>query len=341
MRDRIGIFCVDIGYSIKKNLRLWEENNNSYPGHILYGVNHMEENGLRLVFEFGQHGMVYGKWYKWVDELIKFVSLIAKHKQIDAIWISHAAYSKWIPILRMLHIIKVPVVGCLHNKNNLRCFIYGLDKIVTVNPYLYYKLCERYPDKKGDISFIPLAPELVDLSAYRESDSVDVISIGNTKRDFGTLIDAMRGLPYSCRIISNSIHYSGVIPDNVEIVSHEISYEECLQQYVSAKIIVISISDDVKEGVFGLTSLVDAFTVSKALVITKTKGIGVPVEKWKCGIEVSNQAEMREAIKKLMEDDVYREEIEKNIMERKQSFNMLDSSRRISQIISDVVNSKR
>ena len=337
MQKKISVFCVDLGYSLKKNLQDWKKNHKSYPGHILYGVNHMEENGLNLVFEFGQHGMVYGKWYKYADELLKLISLFVKCKQIDAIWIPHAGYSKWIPILRKLRLIRVPVIGCLHNKNNLRCFIYGLDKVITINPRLYDRLCQKYPDKKKDISYIPLAPELVEMTDSTVEKSVDVVSIGNTKRDFRVLIKAMQNLPYSCRIISTKINYQGNIPKNVEIIDHEISYEECLRQYAAAKVIVISLSDDVGEGVFGLTSLVDAFTVSKPLVITKTKGIGIPVAEWKCGIEVNNQAEMTEAIKRLLEDTAYREEIRKNIEDRKKSFNMPDSSSRISQVIKDAV----
>lgn len=329
----MNVFCVDIGYSLKRDLQIWENNNCSYAGHILYGVNHMEENDLHPIFEYGQHGMIYGKWYMFFDEIVKFFSLLMKRKEIDAIWIPHAYYSKWIPILRKLKLIKTPVIVCMHNKNNLRGFIYGCDEIVTINPCLYEQLCGEYPTLKDRIHFIPLAPEIIDISDDSSIEKVDVISIGNTKREFEVLVDAMKSLPFSCRIITQNFYGKKDLPDNVEVVNSSISYAECLKQYQSAKIIVIPLKKDIANGVFGLTSLVDAFTVGKPIVVTKTRGIGIPIQDWECGIEVNDSAEMSGAIKRLMQDQVYSEKIRNNICTKKESFNMRNSSKMLCEII--------
>lgn len=333
----MNVFCVDLGYSLKRDLHIWENDNCSYAGHILYGVNHMEENGIHPIFEFGQHGMIYGKWYMFVDEIVKFFSLFLRRKEIDAIWIPHAYYSKWIPILRKLKLIKTPVIVCMHNKNNLRGFIYGCDKIVTINPCLYEQLRSEYPDIEDRIHFIPLAPEIINISDRNAVKEVDVISIGNTKRDFEMLIEAMRPLPFSCRIITNNFCKSEDLPANVEVINGSISYSECLQQYQAAKIIVIPMKKDVENGVFGLTSLVDALTVGKPIVVTKTKGIGIPIEDWECGVEVNDSAEMTAAIERLMQNRDYYTKMTENILSRRESFNMRKSSKALCEIIRNAV----
>lgn len=333
----MNVFCVDLGYSLKRDLKIWNNDNCSYAGHILYGVNHMEENGIHPIFEFGQHGMIYGKWYMFLDEIVKFFSLFLKRKEIDAIWIPHAYYSKWIPLLRKLKLIKTPVIVCMHNKNNLRRFIYGCDEIVTINPCLYEQLCSEYPDIEDRIHFIPLAPESISIPENDTVQSVDVISIGNTKRDFGILIEAMRKLPYSCRIITNNLDNRDNLPPNVEVMDGNLSYAECLARYQAAKIIVIPMKRDIDNGVFGLTSLVDALTVGKPVVVTKTKGIGIPVQDWECGIEVNDSAEMSAAIERLMQDRDYYTKMTENILHRRESFNMRKSSKALCEIIRNTV----
>lgn len=328
----MNVFCVDIGYSLKKDLEKWENNHMSYAGHILYGVNHMRENGIMPIFELGEHGYIYGKWYECLDEFIKAFSLFIKHREIDAIYIPHAYYSKWIVVLHKMRVIKAPVIVCLHNKNNLRGFLSACDKIVTINPYLYACLQEDYPERKNDIQFIPLAPEQIGVNKEDMKPEVDVISIGNTKRDFELLVKAMTGLPYTCKIISDKFEKME-LPENVEVVHGQLSYEDCLKEYAKAKVIALPLSKDVEEGVFGLTSLVDALTVGKPVIVSKTKGIGIKIQELGCGIEVDGAMEMARAIQKLLENEEYREKIESRIAEVKLDFNMQKSSRKLCEII--------
>lgn len=48
MRKKINVFCADIGYSLKKDLQIWENDNCSYEGHIIYGVDQDWECGIEV-----------------------------------------------------------------------------------------------------------------------------------------------------------------------------------------------------------------------------------------------------------------------------------------------------
>lgn len=331
----IGVFCVDIGYSLKRESKKWEQNVRSYPGQALYGVNHFREFEIEPIFECCEHDYFYGKWYAFIDEFIKLASIIKSYKKIDLIYFPHAYYSRWIVFLKRFNILKKPIVACLHNKNNLFGFIKSCDYVFTINPTLCKKLKEQYPD--ACIEYIPLLPEsrikLQDKGVYR----YDVISIGNTKRDYQTLIEAMRGLEYRCLIVTDLKMQN--IPENVTIIHEHVAYENCLELYASSRIIAIPIQENAEEGVFGLTSLIDAISVERPIIVTKTKGLGIPIADEGLGLEVEigNSQQMQNAILQLLRDKEEWDRCRDSLRKYRLDHNMESSTKKMCQIFREIV----
>ena len=331
----IKVFCVDIGYSLKSECNKWEENECSYPGQALYGVNHFKKFGVEPVFEWCDHGYFYGQWYAIIDEFIKFVSLLRYRKEYDILYIPHAYYSRWIILLKKMKLIRKPIVVCMHNKNNLRELIRACDYVITINPALEKILKEQYPNLK--IKYIPLLPEKNNHLLNRAEKKYDIISIGNTQRDYQTLVEAMRGLPYTCLIVTAQTLRS--VPENVIVVNKNLQYSECLELYMQSEIIVIPIVEAAVKGVFGLTSLVDALYVGKPVIVTRTTGMGIPVKKNNFGLEVEagSSDSMREAIIQLMSNQEQRKVIAECIQQTQKYCNMEVSAKEICKIFSEIM----
>lgn len=333
-KKMIKVFCVDLGYSLKKEYRRWKENHHAYPPQALYGINHFCEYGIEPVFEMCEHKDFYKKKYIFIDEIIKAVSLFRYRNDYDAIYIPHAHYSRWIVVLHWMRIIKVPIVVCLHNKNNLWKLIYACDHVITINPELAHEMKQKY--RAISIDYIPLLPEKKQFSATKIK--YDVVSIGNTNRDYSTLIEAMSKLPYKCCIVTtNELHEK--LPSNVVVINNKQDYETCLNLYLQSKVIVLPVKKETSKGVFGLTSLVDALYVCKPLIVSKTQGIGVPVEELKLGYEVplGDADEMKNAIEKIMEDRAEYDKIQGNMYKFREEHNMSKSAEEICSILKEVV----
>lgn len=331
----IKVFCIDIGYSFKTECKKWEGNGTAYPGQALYGINHFKEQGVMPVFEWCEHGYFYGKWYAGLDELIKLTSMLKYRKDYDLIYIPHAYYSRWIVCLKKLRIIKKPVVVCMHNKNNLRGLIKACDCVLTINPNLEKELKRRY--SKLNIKYIPLMPEK-EVKLETTTVKYDIISIGNTKRDYPLLTKAAGGLPYKCLIVT--AQDIGNVPENVTVINDRLDYAECLALYMQSKIIAIPITAEATEGVFGLTSLVDALYTCKPVVVTKTTGLGIQIEKNRLGMEAEagNTEAMRKAIQQLMQDEELRDKISNNIKKFKERNNMENSAGEICKAFKEIMN---
>lgn len=330
-----GVFCIDLGYSLKARCREWEADVTAYPGQALYGINHFKEFDVCPVFEWCEHKDFFGKWYAVLDELIKLISMVRYRKEYQLIYIPHAHYSRWLLLLKKLKLIKKPIVVCMHNKNNLWGLIRVCDYVITINPNLEKKLLGQYEGLK--IKYIPLLAERKSGRSFEGKIRYDIISIGNTYRDYQVLLEAMEGLTYNCLIVTSQ-GCKGV-PPNVTVINDKLSYERCLELYMQAKVIALPVAPEAEQGVFGLTSLVDALYVEKPVIVTRTTGIGIPIDQNHLGIEVEagSPVSMRQAICRLLGDDVQRDMISHNIKEFNRINNMKKSAGEICEIFNEIL----
>jgi glycosyltransferase involved in cell wall biosynthesis len=159
------------------------------------------------------------------------------------------------------------------------------------------------------VKYIPYG---VDQQFWRpvESEQNMICSVGEEMRDYATLIEAMRGLPFKCHIVGEKIriigrYFStsknmeeyGPLPQNV--TASRMNYQDLRSLYSKSRFVVLPILES--ETSSGLTVLLEAMSMGKAVICSKIKGQVDVVQNGKTGLFVppGNPSALREAIQYL------------------------------------------
>lgn len=142
---------------------------------------------------------------------------------------------------------------------------------------------------------------------------------GATRRDFRTLIDAVRGLPYPVRIVTLSdaqITRSGSriddqnLPPNVEVIRHDGS-ASFIDYIAAARLVVLPI---VKNNISasGIGVYLASMALGKCVIISSGPAVdGVIPDECAIVVPPEDPARLRAAIIKAYADDTYRDHIAK------------------------------
>ncbi len=135
-------------------------------------------------------------------------------------------------------------------------------------------------------SRIVLIPYFVDQNFWRPMDEVadSICSVGDSNRDYATLIEAMRGLPMSCHVATRvrlSQHSKGdwgatceslaqvaSLPDNV--VCKPASSLELRALYAHARFVVVPLFPSFRDN--GITVVAQAMAMGKAIICSHIQG---------------------------------------------------------------------
>ncbi|WP_209329557.1 glycosyltransferase family 4 protein [Lunatimonas salinarum] len=174
-----------------------------------------------------------------------------------------------------------------------------------------------------------------------------LISAGLTSRDYTTLVEAFRSLPYKLVIYApvSAITDVGDLPPNVVLHSGFVPYHELLSVYQKSKAVLIPLKYPLKkQGCQGMTSLQDVIALSKPVIITETPTLNLDVEKEGIGLTVpmGDVEGWVSAVRKLMENEPLRQEMiekTKDIFENR--FNMDVYAERLTKILSFVYAKKK
>jgi glycosyltransferase involved in cell wall biosynthesis len=143
---------------------------------------------------------------------------------------------------------------------------------------------------------------------FPEKTNCDMIcAVGEEMRDYATLIEAMRGLDIQCRIVAKTIRivdkYStrtkaieeyGPFPANVN--ASVMSFQDLRSLYKKSKFVVIPLLES--ETSSGLTVLLEAMAMGKAVICSRIRGQVDVIQEGKTGIFVpqGDPIALREAI---------------------------------------------
>jgi glycosyltransferase involved in cell wall biosynthesis len=140
---------------------------------------------------------------------------------------------------------------------------------------------------------------------------------GNTRRDFRTLIDAVRELPWPVKIVTMSDAVGRAngssldernLPPNVDIVRHDGS-ASFVDYIAGARLVALPI---VRENISasGIGVYLASMALGKCVVISEGPAVnGIVPEGAAIIIPPEDSAELRKAIRRAYTDDVYRREI--------------------------------
>lgn len=139
-----------------------------------------------------------------------------------------------------------------------------------------------------------------------------IASVGNdVMRDYETLIEAMRGLPVRLRI-QTTRKIPGRLPDNVEVTSEWMSYEDLRALYARARLIAIPLKQAVHAS--GVNGVLEAMAMAKGIVISRSDGISdyVKPDHNALVVPVNDAAALRAAIRRMVDEPRLADELGRN-----------------------------
>ncbi len=196
---------------------------------------------------------------------------------------------------------------------------------------------------KEKFSLVPCHTTLYG-AEYPVSDGDYVFSGGDSKRDYRTLIEAARGL--TCRVIIaafSKAHFEGMdIPDNVEILSGGMSFEDFYRLAAGAAVVAVPLQPGLPYP-GGQQVYLNAMAIGKPVVVADDCGADEYIANGVTGLVVpaGDAATLREAINTLVVDRDLATSLARNASATAAAFAPDVFIRRVLEIVEDCVDARR
>ncbi|MDI9548517.1 MAG: glycosyltransferase family 4 protein [Chloroflexota bacterium] len=138
-----------------------------------------------------------------------------------------------------------------------------------------------------------------------------LLSVGAEMRDYGLLMDAVRGMDVEVVVKASSAWMTGGrselsrIPPNVKIITRRMSYVELRDLYAGASLVAAPLYDTPQAA--GITTILEAMAMQKCVVATRSKGLPDVLVHGRTGIVVeADVRSLSHAIRELGADKTKR-----------------------------------
>ena len=182
--------------------------------------------------------------------------------------------------------------------------------------------------------FVPL-PADGDFEATVTGDDDYVFAGGGTGRDFATLIEAVEGTDVRVRIVTfgpQTLGWTAPLPGNVE-VEWTMPLHHFLERMARARMVVVPLRDESSD--FGQTTLVQALSLGKPVVATRSPGVVDYVTDGREGLLVAagDSKALRAAIARLEGDADLRRACGEHALERSRASTYASFAGRLVEIV--------
>lgn len=328
----------------------WKSGN--FPGHLLYGLTHLKNYGLKCLY--------YGKSFnyrmgRWKLMLYNFWNLIFKYEYDVLYGITHRGL-ELIILLRALGLYRKPIVIWHHTavvtpsgliRRFLSRFFYrGIDKMFFFSNELLERSLVTGKVERENAFVVHWGADLDYYSrilALNREKNRRFISTGVENRDFVTLIKAMNGLDAECDIYTRpfmNIDYMGEVRKNTEINSNvhfnivNKSVPEMVMLTVSSYCVLICCLNF--PYTVGLTTLVEAMALGLPIIVTDNPTFEMDIKKTGAGLTVpyNDVKGWKEAIEYMISHPVEAQEMGRRARALCESaFNLEIMSREIADVL--------
>lgn len=288
------------------------------PEHYLWGTTHLHKYGIEaelLPYEKFVFLRKIGEKLKIGDLDQQLRTIFIAHKY-DVIYSTCQTSTLVLALLRIMGILRTPLIVKLErpfkyhqlNKILLKLFVQGHDKIICLSSRTEKQLKDELGVAPDKVVLLDWGPNLPAYDAYEfsynninEKHSL-IVSAGNESRDYNTLIKAFEGIDYNLEIYCSSKSAPSVTPissnikvqysnrDSLALAWKALSWQELLAKYARAYAIAIPLNIPQHRidttPLYGLTSLLDAMAMGKAVIMTKHRQVNIDVEKEGIGLWV-------------------------------------------------------
>lgn len=298
-------------YSMTAQWEQWVRENYQYPTHHLWGATTLPKYGIDVeILPYEKYSFLkqISQKIKILGDLDQELRLLLQKNDYDIIYSANQGSTYLLAILRAIGILRKPVVTVQHQsfKKNIWSLLFvklilsKYDRLFCLSRGLRdHMITEFYlPEQKVD-----LLEWGIDLAFYKinENDTLYstkglensfILSAGRTYRDYKTLIKAFKNISYPLRIYSAGESISHNFYEdyaNIKIFTNYLSWQEILTEHAKAYAIAIPLDNSQPKSyinAIGVTSLLDAMGMGKAVVMTRTVEPCIDIEKEGIGIFV-------------------------------------------------------
>jgi glycosyltransferase involved in cell wall biosynthesis len=295
-------------YPMDQAWELWKKG--EYPGHHLWGVTHLKRYGIDVEILAHEKYIILNK----IGEKLRLgygldqqLRILFGQMDFDIIYSGSMHSTFLLSYLRCLGILKKPIVSVnfydLPKTMMYKILVKGQEKILCISNSTKIDIEEKFNYHEK----IELLEWGIDLSFYDtrkegisvRKESMFVMAAGKTDRDYSALAKAFSGINYPLRIYctEQSAPRAAELTPNVRIsynhptqVDGNLSFRALVSEYEKSYAVGIPLAMpkramDVTHPV-GLTSLLEAMAMGKAVVMTRNRKLNIDIEKERIGIWV-------------------------------------------------------
>lgn len=282
--------------NIEQKIQNWL--NKKYRGDLMFGLTHLKEAGLEVIFpQFKKYGSD-GREYR----IQNLIDILKDKRKYDIIYTPYYKGLELLIYLRGLRLYRKKIVIWQHTpiekpigKNFIRRFFYrvflnGIDKFIFFSKTAQSESLQSGIISKNKTAVLNWGADLdffnniLNEAFGKEYKDIRFISTGRDNRDFKTLVKAFEGLSlkldlyvtkkelfekYKDTAENIMIH---LVESNASLISSLISsYTLALELAKSSVALICTKPNDNRKMSSGLTSLIEATALGKPVIITRNK----------------------------------------------------------------------
>jgi glycosyltransferase involved in cell wall biosynthesis len=304
-------------FSIEYDWNLWQTyGQTECPTHHLWGATHLAKHGIDVyLLPYEKYNFLKRLGYSLgLGDLDHQIRLLLTQSEYDVVYSACQTGTVLLSILRCLGLFRRPLVVKLERpfKVNwlsrilIKIFAGGHDRLLCLSARVRDQLRDEF---EIDAAKLPILNWGADVAYYDQHKPTltpaqrqvtpFILSAGNTSRDYKTLIEACNDTPYPVRIycsaasapkmnnLSNNIR---VYYDKGSTEARALSFPELLAEYEQSGVVAIPLEVPASRinstTLIGLTSLLEAMVMGKAVIMTKHRQVNIDVEKAGIGLWV-------------------------------------------------------
>lgn len=187
----------------------------------------------------------------------------------------------------------------------------------------------------GKFVYTPYYLNLPQMKSQKSQEAEYIFSGGIKKRDFVSLINAVRGLDVHLKLVVKSkkiLMDSVTIPDNCEVFEN-IPFEEYLQLMADSKFTVVPLYKGRK--MHGITSVVESLLLGKPVISTRNASVDDYIDDGVDGvlIEPGDVQGYSDAIEKMNKDQVFFESCRQAVINKRHQYTYDSFAQRLGNIL--------
>jgi glycosyltransferase involved in cell wall biosynthesis len=297
-----------------------EIKNGLKPNHHLYGILELQNEGHELIVIDPDDNKFWRRLSKLVDKipfskmgnLRQQIKAFKRRREYDIVYAPCQNVTQLLGLLSYLKIFNKKIIAIAHHPiimgraSWLRRYGFyitlkghykwgALSSVVAeqINTITRSEMAECFHWGPALDFYDKISKEINDIPLRGKS--VDIISIGRTKRDYKVLINAFNNTEIQVEIYCPKEFVENLGADytnNIkvfELDEHEsLKYPELIKLYKNAKIMAIPLGG-IHKTLIGLTSITDALALGMPIIMTKNNFVEIDIEKEGIGYWVDPQ----------------------------------------------------